>query len=226
MEKSEIKNKGINILLAAIWIAIILFCAVNLRDFSVEDVLSFTPESLFAAAFIMLGLFALKSLSIFIYSGILFTVNGIIFPLALAILMDALGIAVMSSIPYFLGRRLGGRAAEAIKEKYPNFREFDQFGHDNEFVFVAILRLIHFLPSDILSIYLGANHFAYWTYLASSVLFVMPSALMYSLSGTSVTKPGSPMFIVSVVGQIVIILFSFVAAAWLKRKKDRPGREG
>ena len=226
MEKSEIKNKGINILLAAIWLCIILLCAVNLRDFSVEDVLSFTPESLFAAAFIMLGLFALKSLSIFIYSGILFTVNGIIFPLALAILMDALGIAVMSSIPYFLGRRLGGRAAEAIKEKYPNFREFDQFGHDNEFVFVAILRLIHFLPSDILSVYLGANRFTYLSYLASSVLFIMPSALMYSISGTSVTEPGSPMFIVSVVGQIVIILFSFVAAAWLKRKKDRSGREG
>ena len=226
MEKSEIKNKGINILLAAFWLCIIVLCAVNLKGFTVEQILSFTPTNIFMAALIMLGLFALKSLSIFIYSGILFTVNGIIFPLALAILMDALGIAVMSSIPYFLGRRLGGRAAEAIKEKYPNFREFDQFGHDNEFVFVAILRLIHFLPSDILSVYLGANRFTYLSYLASSVLFIMPSALMYSISGTSVTEPGSPMFIVSVVGQIAIILFSFVAAAWLKRKKDRSGREG
>lgn len=222
----EHSHKKINYILGALWAVIIILCAVNLQGFTVEQILSFTPENLFSAGLSMLGLFALKSLSIFIYSGILFTVNGILFPLPLALLMDCMGIAVMSSIPYFLGRRLGGRAAEAIKEKYPNFREFDQFGHDNEFVFVAILRLIHFLPSDILSVYLGANRFTYLSYLASSVLFIMPSALMYSISGTSVTEPGSPMFIVSVVGQIVIILFSFVAAAWLKRKKDRSGREG
>lgn len=215
-----------DLVLALVWLGIIIFCAVNLKNFTVEEILSFTPKNIFAACLIMAGLFALKSLSIFIYSGILFTVNGILFSLPMALFMDCVGIAVMSTIPYFLGRRLGGRAAEAIKEKYPNFREFDQFGHDNEFVFVAILRLIHFLPSDILSVYLGANRFTYLSYLASSVLFIMPSALMYSISGTSVTEPGSPMFIVSVVGQIAIILFSFVAAAWLKRKKDRSGREG
>ena len=210
-----------DLVLALVWFGIIIFCAVNLKNFTVEEILSFTPKNIFAACLIMAGLFALKSLSIFIYSGILFTVNGILFPMAPAIVMDCVGIAVMSSIPYFLGRRLGGRALDSIREKYPKFRDFDDFGHDNEFVFVAILRLIHFLPSDILSIYLGANGFRYGSYLLASVLFVLPSAAMYSLTGTSVTEPGSPMFIISAIAQAAIILFSFVALAWLKKKNDR-----
>lgn len=207
--------------LALVWLGIIILCALNMKNFTVEEILSFTPGNIFAACLIMAGLFALKSLSIFIYSGILFTVNGVLFSIPMALLMDCVGIAVMSTIPYFLGRHLGGRALSSIKEKYPSFREFDDFGHDNEFVFVAILRLIHFLPSDILSIYLGANEFRYGPYVLSSVLFVLPSAAMYSLTGTSVTEPGSPMFILSALGQAAVILFSFVALAWLKRKKDR-----
>lgn len=226
------KNKGFgkkytvyDLALALVWLGIIIFCAVNLKNFTVEEILSFTPKNLLSAALIMAWLFALKSLSIFIYSGILFTVNGILFPMLPALLMDCVGIAIMSSIPYFLGRHLGGRALSSIKEKYPNFRDFDDFGHDNEFVFVAILRLIHFLPSDILSIYLGANEFCYGSYVLSSVLFIMPSAAMYTLTGTSVTEPGSPMFIISAVGQAAVILFSFVALAWLKKKKDRSKRQ-
>lgn len=220
------KNKGTgkkytvyDLALALVWLGIIVFCAVNMKNFTVDEILNFTPKNLFSAALIMVGLFALKSLSIFIYSGILFTVNGILFPMAMALVMDCIGIAVMSSIPYFLGHRLGGRALNSIKEKYPNFKDFDDFGHDNEFVFVAILRLIHFLPSDILSIYLGANGFRYGSYVLSSVLFVLPSAAMYTLTGTSVDEPGSPMFIISAVAQVLIILFSFVALAWLRRKK-------
>lgn len=226
------KNKGhgkkytvYDLALALVWLGIIIFCAVNMKNFTVEEILNFTPKNLLSAALIMTGLFALKSLSIFIYSGILFTVNGILFPLLPALVMDCVGIAVMSSIPYFLGRRLGGRALDSIKEKYPKFRDFDDFGHDNEFVFVSILRLIHFLPSDILSIYLGANGFRYGSYLLASVLFVLPSAAMYTLTGTSADEPGSPMFIISAVAQVAIILFSFVALAWLKKKKDRSKKQ-
>ena len=98
------KLNKINILLAAVWAAIIIFCAVNLRDFSVEQVLSFTPQNLLYAALIMCALFLLKSLSIFIYSGILFTVNGIIFPMPVAVIMDAVGIAIMSTAPFFSGQ--------------------------------------------------------------------------------------------------------------------------
>ena len=39
------KLNKINILLAAVWAAIIIACALNLRDFSVEQVLSFTPQN-------------------------------------------------------------------------------------------------------------------------------------------------------------------------------------
>lgn len=215
------KLNKINILLGSVWAIIIIACAVYMKDFSVEQVLSFTPENLFSAAAIMCGLFFLKSLSIFIYSGILFTVNGIIFPITAAILMDAVGIAIMSTAPFFLGMRLGKQAVDAIKDKYPKFRELDRSSRENELLFTTILRLIHFLPSDIVSAFLGANGFTFGRYLLGSVIGVMPSAVMFSLMGTSVSEPGSPQFIISTIAQIAIILFSFVAAAWLKKRNKQ-----
>lgn len=217
----EKRTKMLNILLAVLWVGIIIACAVHLREFSVEQILNFTPDKLLYAAIVMCALFFLKSLSIFIYSGILFAVNGIIFPMAAAIFLDGLGIAIMSTAPFFLGHRLGGRATDAIKNKYPAFSELDRSGHENELLFTVILRLIHFLPSDIVSAFLGANNFKFGRYIVGSIIGVMPSAVMFSFMGTSVSEPGSPQFIISTVIQAAIILFSFVAAAMLKRRQQK-----
>ena len=93
--------------LAAVWIAIVCVCFFNRDKFSVDEVLRFTPSEPWLAALIMLLLFALKSLSVVVYCGILYAADGILFSLPVAILMNILGTAVMVSVPYFIGRRRG-----------------------------------------------------------------------------------------------------------------------
>lgn len=60
------------------------------------------------------ALFAVKSLSIFLYSGLLYAASGILFPLPVAIAVNIAGTAVMVSIPYWLGKRLGSQAVQYI----------------------------------------------------------------------------------------------------------------
>jgi len=61
---------------------------------------------LLAAVFLLL-LFALKSLSIFIYCGILFIAVGILFPLPLALLVSLLGASGIHYGKYLLGSIAG-----------------------------------------------------------------------------------------------------------------------
>ena len=125
----RLSMKKYQIILILVWAALLLFCLLNKDRFTVDGVLSYTPENAVLSAAFMMFLFALKSISVFIFSGILFAANGILFPLPAAILLNVLGAAVMVSLPYWLGRRLGGDVVGRIVEKYPKaaaFRQLDR----------------------------------------------------------------------------------------------------
>ena len=96
------------IVLAFVWAAVLVLCFLNRDRFTVDGVLAYTPQNTILAALFMMFLFALKSLSVFMFSGILFAANGILFPLPQAIALNSLGAGIMVSLPYWLGRRLGG----------------------------------------------------------------------------------------------------------------------
>ena len=111
-------NKG-KVFLVIIWGIIILIFLIKRKDITIDGILNYTPQSPILAAFMMIGLFALKSLSIVIYSGILYVIDGILFPLPVAILMNICGSIVMVTLPYVIGKKVGARAAVYVVEKYP-----------------------------------------------------------------------------------------------------------
>ena len=66
-----------------------------------------TPEAIAAsvsgnpwlAAAVLLAMFALKSVSVFFYAGILYAASGILFPLPIAVLVNLCGTAIMTTLP-------------------------------------------------------------------------------------------------------------------------------
>lgn len=94
-------------LLVCIWAYIVLFCVFNHDKLSVDKVLVYTPESPVLAAVLLLMLFALKSLSVVVYSGILYAASGIIFPFPVALIINILGTVIMVSLPYYIGMQDG-----------------------------------------------------------------------------------------------------------------------
>ena len=62
--------------LLIVWRIIIAGCFYFRKELTTEQILNHTPGNLLAAFFMMMGLFAVKSVSVVIYSGLLFAVSG------------------------------------------------------------------------------------------------------------------------------------------------------
>lgn len=216
----SLSMKKYQIILILVWAALLLFCLLNKDRFTVDGVLSYTPENAVLSAAFMMFLFALKSISVFIFSGILFAANGILFPLPAAILLNVLGAAVMVSLPYWLGRMLGGDVVGRIVEKYPKAAAFRQLQTGHELLFSFIARAVNILPSDIVSLYMGAMGISYRKYLPGSILGMLLSLITFPIMGMNIANPGSPAFLWSIGIQAAVSAVS-IGGFWLGRRKKK-----
>ncbi len=208
--------------LALIWAAIIAALFIHKKDFTVEDILSLTPSNPILAAFTLLALFALKSVSVVLYSGILYAVSGVLFPLPAAIFVNILGTAVMVSIPYFIGEKLGGSAVERIAERYPKAERLREIRRGrNDFFFVLFVRLIGILPSDIVSAYMGAIRVKYLKYLAGCLLGMLPPAVIFPLMGMGAKDIHSPMFFIAIGAELAFMALSAVIYQIYRNKSGK-----
>lgn len=214
------KGRGWRLAVLGIWIGIVILCIWNREKFSVDGVLHYTPENRLLAAFFMMLLFALKSMSVFLYSGILYIADGILFPLPAAIALNLLGTVIMVSLPYWIGRRTGQESVERIAARYPKAERLRHIQSDHEFFVSFGARIINVLPSDILSLYMGANKIHYGRYLLGSVLGMLSPVITFPIMGDSITRPLSPQFLVSLGVQAMITVFS-IGGYYLYWKKKR-----
>lgn len=215
-----LRSRKYKVILLCVWLVILAVCFVNRDRFSVDGVLRYSPRNPLLAAVFMLLLFALKSLSVFIFSGILFAANGILFPLPAAIALNVLGAAVMVSLPYWLGRRLGKDAVDSVIAKYPKAEALRRMRTGRELSLSFITRAINILPSDILSLYMGATGINYPKYLAGSILGMLLSLITFPIMGMNITEPTSPWFWASIVIQVLVSAV-FIGGYWVYYRKKR-----
>ena len=219
--KKIIQSKNYKIGILCVWLVILGVCLLHRDWFSVENVLGTSPQNMLLAALFLLALFALKSLSVFIYSGFLFLASGVLFPIPAAVLVNLLGTVIMVSLPYWLGRQMGGELIESIIRKYPKTAVLRQVQMENQLFLSFITRIINILPSDILSLYLGASGVRYGRYLLGSVGGMLLTIVTFPIIGSSITDPASPLFIASVAVQVVVTAASLGGYALYLRRKRR-----
>lgn len=214
-------SKNYKIAVLCVWLVILGACFLHRDWFSVENVLGASPQNMALAAAFLLALFALKSLSVFIYSGFLFIASGVLFPIPAAILVNLLGAAVMVSLPYWLGRQVGGELIASIVRKYPKTAVLRQAQMENQLFFSFITRAVNILPSDVLSLYMGAAGIHYGRYLLGSVAGMLLTIVTFPIIGSSITDPLSPLFIASVAVQAAVTAASIAGYGLYLRKKRR-----
>ena len=187
----------IRIAAALIWGAIIIFCIIHRDKFSIDGIVKITPEKIIPAVLVMMCFFALKSVSVFLYFGIIFAASGIIFPLHIAIPVNLIGTAVMCTIPFFIGRFLGSDMVNYIFEKYPRAEHLHERRKKNDFMLTLLFRLTGAMPSDLLGFYMGASGSKFGSYLVASILGFTVSSVTFPLMGDKIRDPKSPQFIIS-----------------------------
>lgn len=208
-----------------LWAAVILVFFLHRDAFTVDTILNGSPENMALSALMMLALFAVKSVSIVLYSGILYITSGLLFPLPVAILVSVLGTVIMLTIPFFLGRLMGKRALDHIHEKYERAAVLRDFRGKSDFLFSFASRVINLLPADLISIYMGAAGLRYVPYITGGTLGSLAFAVLLTVTGGSVTRPTSPEFLISVGLELVIMAVSLAVICLVRRRKAQKARE-
>lgn len=177
---------------------------------TVNDILRYTPQNHVLAAFAVIGIYGIKSLSVFFPLLVLYVSVGMLFPPLMAIVVNLCGLFVCVSVPYWMGRFAGREWVEKLLAKYPKASQINRIRFQNEWFFSYILRVINLLPGDIVSLFLGAVDTNYKKYMAGSIAGLFPTMAAATFMGDHITEPGSPQFIAALSMTVVISIISFV----------------
>jgi len=211
-----------NAVAIAFWLILILLCLIYRDEITVDRIVAFTPQNTFVAVLVMLALFAVKSVSIFIYCGLLYAASGILFPLPLAVLVNILGSIIMATIPFWIGKKSGTGLVTRLIVKYPKLKFMKDVPNQNEFFMSFFMRIVGILPSDIIGMYLGASGIRYNRYITGALLGMLPATVTFCIMGTKINDVTSPEFLFSLGFELCLMVVSTtVYVVWMKKVKRK-----
>ena len=184
-----------------------------------ERILRYTPEEPVKAALLMLGLYAVKSVSFIFPIAILQLAVGHLFATGTALLVNFLGRAVTLALPYWMGRFSGASMVESLTAKYPKLKTVVDYQNGNCLYISFFMRTLNFLPGDAVSLFLGAEKIPFGTYMAGGVLGTLPGVILATIFGANIKNPKSPAFWLSAVLLVMISVFSILIHRHISRKK-------
>lgn len=204
-----------------LWIALIGFFFLHRDMITVDSILEKTPGNPWEAVPLLLLFFGVKGMSMVMYAGILYTASGLLFPVPLAIAVNLVGTAVMVTVPWFCGRIVGGDAAARFDAKYPAAARLASFREKNDYLFSLGVRMLGGLPSDPLSLYLGAVKLPWPALVFGGVIGYLPKSVTLPLIARYAGDPASPVFVISSAVAAVFACAPALFLAFLRIKKRR-----
>jgi len=172
----------------------------------------------------MLILFALKGVTVVVYGGVLYAASGILFPLPVAICVNLAGTALMTSVPFFIGKKAGAELLDHLLQKNKRLELLRDAPKQNEWLFSFAVRMIGLLPGDLVGMYSGVCGFTYFHYICGTLAGMFPSIITFSAMGMSAHDVSSPTFLISVGCEILLIVLSLVVFILWRRKKHKENK--
>lgn len=203
------------VLMAACMVGFLLFGT----GVEAEELLNWSPENPYLAALFLIGLYALKSMTVFFPLVVLYLAGGLLFPLPAALLVNLIGLAVCDTAPYLVGRLSAAETMTRLRARYPRLETLERIQRENDFLFALLTRAVGVLPGDVVSLYLGAVRLPYGPYLAGSLLGLCPTMVAVTIMGESAADPLSPGFLIALGCDLAIVAASFLVCRRMLKKK-------
>ncbi len=200
------------------WVVLVAFAIQQKDEITVDSIVQMSSENSLLTALMMLCLFAFKSITVVLWSALLYAASAILFPLPWAMLVNFLGTVVMISVPYCIGLHID---VHRIREKVENHKHASvtkMLNNQSTVMFAFFSRIIALVPSDLLGMYCGAMRKRFLDFLLGSILGMLPSMLAYTLMGDALTDPTGPQFIWSMISQVILTVASLILY-WILQKK-------
>ena len=210
--------------IAAICVFAVLVVLVLRADISVQTVLHYTPKSPLLAAGALLLLYVVKSVVMVFPMVIPEIAAGLLLPGWAALTVNFLGLLIVLTIPYGLGRHMGMAAVERSAARYSRFGALLARQQANSFFLCFFLRIIGCLPGDFVTLYLGASKTPFLQNLVGGAAGMLPEMALATLLGAAVQDPASPVFWLSAALMAALSAASFLGYYLYRRhlqKKER-----
>ena len=202
---------ALRIIFAIALITVIIVKFKDLQNIDVRLILDkvASPVAKFGT---VLGIYAVKGLTLVVPASLIYIVVGMSIELWQALIANILGIVIEVSITYLLGVILGGPfVVKKIKGLKYGKKIFDVYEkHDKAGIF--IMRILG-LPIDFCSLFLGAMRARFLPYLGMSVAGILPRVTLFTILGDKVYNL-IPMKYVVAVGAVAIVIALVV---WIVR---------
>jgi len=212
-------------LLILLWTVLAVLLIYAKGDLSLEQILNYSPQDPFLAALGIIGLFILKSVDFILHSGVLYAATGILFDVIPALILNLLGLLIIVTPTYWLGRHYGSPAREYLTDKYPKLKLISAVRLHGDWIRVMLIRLLG-APLLAANLYFGAVNCPFREYMHGSVLGILPQMICFTIIGSKISEPGSVEFIVATVLQGIEFAGSLlIYSILLKRQrsdKDEP----
>ena len=190
-----------------------------------EDITRYAPRQPLLAGPAMLGLYGVKSISVFLPMLPLQLAVGFLFRRPVAVLINCLGYALGAVISYFRGRSAGAEAIDQLMEKYPRLSGLVRGSKGSNVFLSFILRVIGMLPMDVTSMYLGSTGVPFLPYLLATMAGALPKVVAITLVGDSITDPGSPAFLLSAAFTAGLTVLSSLFYLWYRKRHNNTEKD-
>jgi len=155
----------------------------------------------------------------------------LLFSLPAAFAVNSLGLMVMITEGYLMGRVFGSDLMSNIAEKHPKIRPILHLQDSRPFLFAFLFRMMKFINFDMGSMYFGATNAKalsrgtpwsrFRSYAAASYLAVLPELIIYAVLGHSISSLSPAAAIAAAVLYISVTIASLLIIAWLVRHPEK-----
>ena len=190
----------------------------TLKNLDVRALIAAAP-SVWAAAAIVLGVYAAKAVVFIIPASLVYISVGMAFPTPVAVALNCAGIALEITISYFLGRFLGGDKVDKLLRGKKGYATLEKFRSKGRYAFVFLLRFASF-PIDFGSLFFGASGFAFPSYYLMSLCGILPRVIALTILGYGIYELIPMKYIlIAVLCAVPVALIAFLVTAVRKKKQ-------
>jgi uncharacterized membrane protein YdjX (TVP38/TMEM64 family) len=188
----------------------------------IDRIVNYVPPQPIVAALVIILLFMLKSLSIFFPMVVLIGASGLMFPLPVALIVNAVGVFTMLVMPFLIGRFAEADLVDGILKKYPKLEKAREVQIANQTFLSYFLRVLN-LPAEVVSMYLGSIKVSAKKYFLGSFLGILPGMVFSTIAGAAIDDPMSLQFILAIVIEVIFSAGSAIFyAIYKKHQKKNP----
>ena len=225
-KKNEKLIRALQILSAVFMLFMVVTMLVLMKKFNINidnaaEFATYIKGGTLTVALIIIAFTVVKSFALVFPPAVIFAVSGLLIDnLALAILINFIGVALSMILPYYLGRFTGKDMLDTLKERFPKIKKLDDFAGKNEFMVVYVVKASGIVPSDLMNVVYGAMNINFMKYFIASNIGMLPFNILFTLLANKgdLSNPYSLLYIIPI--PVFVVIMSIVVKKMTKEKTN------